>query len=164
MLTLLHSIPLPASVTNTRYDVLAKNNAHQALFRDWHTSPCVHMNTLWCCLTEPAARDRMGDYDEEISYLVARLRAEYGQHVGEPDWEEDIRRLSEISGEFADLWARQEVAAPEVRLRRFHMPDCVPMTFESTELAVSAVPGLRIHVYTPIDDATRGQLTDRLAG
>ncbi len=32
-------------------------------------------------------------YEQEVRYLVARLRAAYARHVGDPDWEEDIRRL-----------------------------------------------------------------------
>jgi transcriptional regulator with XRE-family HTH domain len=146
--------PLPASLVNARFDVIGGNDAHEDLFRDWHTKPCVHRNTLWCCLTEPAARDLFVDYDAEVGHLVARLRAEYGAHVGDPDWEEDIRRLAELSPEFAQQWARQEVAAPAVRLRRFRFPEVGLLSFEANELAVSAVPGLRIQVYTPLDDQT----------
>ena len=162
VLAVLHGLDrVPASLVNCRFDVIAKNEAYSDLFWNWHTNPCVHKNTLWCCLTEPAAKTQLLNYDEEIGYLVARLRADYGQHVGEPDWEEDIRRLSEISPEFADVWSRHEVAAPAVRTRGFHMPDCGPMTFEATELSVSAVPGLRIQVYTPSDETTRQLLASR---
>src|SRR5271170_1307636 len=45
--------PLPASLVNTRFDVLYSNNASEYLFWDWHTMPCIHKNTLWCCVTEP---------------------------------------------------------------------------------------------------------------
>ena len=161
-MTMLHSLDtLPATLTNARFDVIAKNDAHVDLFRGWHTSPCVHYNTLWCCLAEPTARQRIGNYDDVVRHLVARLRADYGQHVGDPDWEEDIRRLSEVSQEFVELWALHEVAAPEVRRRRILMPDCEPMDFELTELAVSPVPGLRLHVYTPCDERTRRVLAAR---
>jgi transcriptional regulator with XRE-family HTH domain len=147
-------VPLPASLVNCRFDIVGTNEAHEHLFWHWHTKPCVHKNTLWCCLTEPAARDQLVNYDDEVGHLVARLRAEYAAHVGDPDWEEDIRRLAELSPEFARLWARQEVAAPAVRLRRFLFPQVGVLSFEATELAVSAVPGLRIQVYTPLDDQT----------
>jgi MmyB-like transcription regulator ligand binding domain len=56
--------------------------------------PCVHRNTLWCCVTEPSARGKFAEYDSQIRYMVARLRSAYGLHVGDPDWEEDIRRRS----------------------------------------------------------------------
>jgi transcriptional regulator with XRE-family HTH domain len=150
--------PCPAVLMNCRFDVLEANDAHQRLFRGWHLLPCVHRNMLWCGITEPRAREMLLNYDEEARYLVARLRAAYAQHVGEPEWEEDIRRLTALSPEFAELWAKHEVAGPEVRIRRFLLPDTGPMTFAVTELEVPAVPGLRIAAYSPHDEATRQKL------
>jgi len=102
--------PLPATLTNGRFDILHSNGAAEDLFWEWHELPCIHKNTLWCCVTEPSARGKFPQYEQEIPYLVARLRAVYARHVGDPDWEEDIRRLASMSCEFAELWARHEVA------------------------------------------------------
>ena len=150
--------PLPAVLVNSGFDVIEPNDAHEDLFWDWHSMPCVHKNLLWCCVTEPAARDQFLDYDREVAHLVARLRAAYGRHVGEREWEEDIRRLSDLSAEFASLWARQEVAGPQERLRRFRHPAAGVLTFTSTELEISAVPELRIIVNTPGDEGTWARL------
>ena len=150
--------PLPATLTNGRFDVLASNAAHEELFWDWHSLPCVHKNTLWCCMTEPTAREKFPEYDREVRYLVARLRAAYAQHVGDPDWEEDIRRLSSLSREFADLWARHEVADPEPRARTFIHPVAGPLAFTATELQVPVMPEARLTVYTPADEQTRARL------
>jgi transcriptional regulator with XRE-family HTH domain len=150
--------PLPAALTNTRFDILVSNDAHQDLFRDWHSLPCVHRNTLWCVVTEPAAREMFPQYDEEVRYLTARLRTAYARHVGDPDWEEDIRRLCGMSPEFAGLWARQQVAGPEPRTRTFIHGDAGPLTFTATELEVPAMPDARLTVYTPGDELTRERL------
>src|SRR5260370_36066501 len=91
--------------------------------------------------------------------MAARLRAAYAQHVGGPEWEEDIRRLASLSPEFAELWARHEVAGPASRMLRFRHPEAVPMTFTRTELDVSSLADLRIAVYSPLDDATRVRLS-----
>ncbi|MBO0841225.1 MAG: helix-turn-helix domain-containing protein, partial [Sciscionella sp.] len=146
--------PLPATLINGRYDIVALNDAWEELFWDWHTLPCVHRNHLWCCVTEPGARDRLLNYDDEVRYMVARLRAEYGKHIGDPEWEEDIRRLADVSPEFADLWALHEVAEPQTRRKRFRHPDVGTITFRVVELAVVAAPELRIMAYTPADDET----------
>ena len=54
---IVHSLePLPASLVNSRFDVLLSNSASEELFWEWHTMPCIHQNTLWCCITEPSAR------------------------------------------------------------------------------------------------------------
>ena len=150
--------PLPAALINGRFDIVETNAAHEEMFWDWHSLPCVHKNLLWCAVTEPRARELLLNYDEEIPYLVARLRASYAQHIGDPEWDEDIRRLAGLSREFAELWARHEVAGPAARTLRFRHPEAGPMTFTRTELDVSAAAGLRISVYCPLDDDTRSRL------
>jgi transcriptional regulator with XRE-family HTH domain len=154
--------PTPAVLVNGLFDVLVQNAAHENLFWDWHRSTCVHRNLLWCCVTEPNAVERLVNYPDEVRYMVARVRAEYGAHVGDPAWEEDIRRLLEFNGEFADLWARHEVTEPAVRSATFDLPRFPALTFAISELDVAACPGLRIQVYAPADDATSAVL-DTLA-
>jgi len=150
--------PLPATLTNGRFDILVSNAAHEDLFWEWHSMPCVHKNTLWCCVTEPAAREKFPQYDQEVRYLVARMRAAYARHVGDLDWEEDIRRLCGMSREFADLWSRHEVADPEPRVRTFIHATAGPLTFTATELQVPAMPDARLTVYTPADEPTKAGL------
>jgi len=147
--------PLPAVLVNARFDIVKSNDAHAEMFWEWHTLPCVHKNLLWCAVTEPRAREMLLNYDEEIPYMVARLRAAYAQHIGDAEWEEDIRRIAGLSLEFAELWARHEVAAPAARTLLFKHPVAGPMTFTRTELGVSTMPDLHIAVYSPLDDETR---------
>jgi transcriptional regulator with XRE-family HTH domain len=159
MTEIVHSLdPLPAVVTNARFDILEENDAFRDLFRDWHLLPCVHRNTLWCSVTEPRAREMLPQYEESIRYMVARFRAAYARHVGDPDWEEDIRRLSGLSSEFAELWALHEVAEFQPQVRTFIHPDAGPLTFTTSELQVPAPPEARIVVYTPAEDETRKRL------
>lgn len=155
--------PLPTSVINSRFDVLYSNDASEELFWDWHTMPCVHRNTLWCCITEPTARHSFPEYESHVRYLVARMRSAYGNHVGDLDWEEDIRRLSSISREFADLWALHEVASWEPRNLTYLHPQAGEVRLVVSELDVPDVPEARIVVYTPRDEQTRArmQLTRR---
>jgi transcriptional regulator with XRE-family HTH domain len=150
--------PLPAVLINGRFDIIETNDAHEEMFWDWHSLPCVHKNLLWCAITEPRAREILLNYDEEIPYIVARMRAAYAQHIGDPEWDEDIRRLAVLSKEFAELWARHEVAGPAPRTLRFRHAEAGLMTLIRTELDVTAVPGLRIAAYSPADDETRALL------
>jgi transcriptional regulator with XRE-family HTH domain len=156
---IVHSLdPLPASLINSRFDVLLSNSASLELFWEWHTMPCIHQNTLWCCVTEPSARGKLLEYDAHVRYLVARLRSAYGRHVGDPDWEEDIRRLASMSREFAELWARHEVADPEPRLLTYLHPQAGSLRLAVSELDVPDLPEARIVVYTPRDDDTRARM------
>jgi transcriptional regulator with XRE-family HTH domain len=155
----LHSLdPLPAVLINGRFDVIAANNAHTDLLSEWHTLPCIHKNMLWCHVTEPNARNTLLNYDTEIPYAVARLRADYAQHVGDPEWDDDIRRLATTSEEFGQLWARHDVAKPESRTRHLHHPQAGQLALVISELEVTTMPGLRIEVATPADAETYRRL------
>jgi transcriptional regulator with XRE-family HTH domain len=156
---IVHSLePLPASLINSRFDVLLSNSASEELFWEWHTMPCIHRNTLWCCVTEPSARGKFLEYDKQVRYMVARLRSAYGRHIGDPDWEEDIRRLASMSREFAELWARHEVADPEPRTLTYLHPRAGSLRLAVSELDVPDLPEARVVVYTPRDDETRARM------
>src|SRR5262249_4311151 len=100
---ILHALdPLPAVVTNSRFDILAETAGYLALSGDWPSLPCVHKNPRGGALPEPTARDKFPQHEESVRQSVGRLRAAYARHVGDPDWEEDIRRLSSVSREFAE--------------------------------------------------------------
>ncbi len=150
--------PFPAVLLNERFDVLESNDAHEEMFWDWHSLPCIHKNLLWCAVTEPRAPDLLLNYAEEIPHLVARLRAAYARHVGDPEWAENIRRLAALSPEFAEIWERHEVAGPAERTLRFRHQVAGLMTFTRSEYEVSAQPGLRISVYSPQDADTAARL------
>ncbi|GLY89507.1 helix-turn-helix transcriptional regulator [Actinoallomurus iriomotensis] len=155
----LHGLdPIPATLINSRFDIVESNAAHVALFAHWHSLPCVHKNLLWCCVTEPRAREWFPDYEREVPHLVARLREAYGRHVGDPSWEEDLRRLHETSPEFAEMWARHEVAEPRDRVLRFRHPVAGDLTFNRTELSFPSAAGLAVAVYPPRDESTRDRL------
>lgn len=150
--------PLPAVLVNSRFDVLLANDAYEELFWDWHSMPCIHKNTLWCCITEPSARGKFPEYDKQVRYMVARLRSAYSRHLGDQDWEEDLRRLASLSHDFAELWARHEVADPESRVLAYLHPQAGPLSLTLSELSVPDLPEARIQVCTPRDDDTRAKL------
>ena len=113
------------------------------------------------CACQPkltTAREKFPQYDQEVPYLVARFRANYARHVGDSDWEEDIRRLSTLSSDFTELWARHEVAEFQPRTWTFIHPAAGPLTFTTSELQVTPTQDGRITVYTPADDETRKHL------
>jgi len=151
--------PLPASLTNARYDVLAANQAHEDLFWRWHAMACENRNVLWCCFVEPDARRRMLNFDEEMPRVVAILRTRFADHLNEPAWTDFIRRLSAASTEFAELWARHEVAKPGSRTKLFLHPEAGVLRMRTTSLEVADMPESWITVYSPADDETRARLT-----
>ena len=156
---IVHSLdPLPATLINSRFDILTNNAAAEELFWDWHSQPCIHKNQLWCCITEPTARDKFPEFETHIRYQVARLRSAYSRHIGEPDWEEDIRRLTGLSRDFADLWTRHEVAEYQPRVLTYLHPRAGRVSFAVSELELPALAEARLVVLTPSDDDSRARL------
>jgi hypothetical protein len=150
--------PLPASLTNSRYDVLASNKAHEDLFWRWATMPCERRNILSCCFLQPDARKRFVNFDTEVPRLVATLRARFARHLNEPSWTGFIKRLIAASPEFAEMWARHEVANPVSRTKHFLHPEAGLLRLRSTSLAVADMPEAFITVYTPADEDTSRRL------
>ena len=158
--------PLPAMLVNARLDILAWNQPYADVVHGWHSVPCEARNIVWCCFCEPEIRSRFVNFDEEGPLIVASLRASFAQHVDEPSWTEFIRLLSVRSPEFAQLWARHDVARPGARrFKHFRHPLLGELQFSSTSLAVSEMPEHRVVVYVPADDLPRETLTRlRVAG
>lgn len=150
--------PLPAALLNSRFDLLAFNQAHEDVLWEWHAMPGQERNMLWCCFMRPDARVRYPNFDEDASYMVAVLRGAYAQHLNEPAWVSLIERLRDGSPEFARLWARHEVATPESRIKHYLHPTVGLLRLRSNNLLVSDLPETRINVSTPEDEATRERL------
>lgn len=150
--------PLPASLTNGRYDILATNRAYADLFSCWHTTPCNARNVLWCCFVESDARDWYLNFDEEMAHVVATLRARFAQHLNEPAWTGFIDQLSSASPKFAAMWARHDVASPTSHVKHFLHPIVGPLRLHATSLSVASMPEVLLTVYTPGDDDTRRRL------
>jgi len=76
--------PLPAVVNNARFDILAETRRTRTCSATGTRCPASSGNTLWCCLTEPTARDKFPQYAGSVRHNVARFRAAYARHVATP--------------------------------------------------------------------------------
>ena len=157
-------VPLPASVLNERFDLLAWNAGYAAL---WPTvigaQPCER-NVLWLTFLHAECCHPYVNRDEQLSTMVAQLRGAYGRHLGEPVWTGFVRQLQARSPRFARLWAEHHVASQATYLKIFRHPAHERLAMTTTSLAVLAVPGTRVVVYTPADEVTRQAVAGLLRG
>lgn len=100
---------------------------------------------------------------EELPLMVAVLRSGYGQHVGEPYWEDFISDLLAASPESATLWARQDVAAHSTRHKIFRHAAVGEVRMSATNLSAMGMPEARIAVYTRADEQSRERIARLLA-
>jgi transcriptional regulator with XRE-family HTH domain len=156
--------PMPASVVNDRFDLLAWNAAYQVLWPGVTGAAPGERNILWLLFTHSECCHPYVNRHEQVAMLVAQLRGAYGRHVGEPAWTGFVRRLSAVSDTFTRLWDEHEVASPATYLKLFRHPAYPRLALTTTSLAVQAVPGTRMVVYRPADELTRDAITRLLAG
>jgi len=156
--------PMPASVVNERFDLLAWNSAYAALWPGVTGAAPGERNILWQCFTYPDCCHPYVNRHEQVAMLVAQLRGAYGRHLGEPAWTGFVRRLQAVSATFARLWDEHEVASQASYLKIFRHPAYPKLTLTTTSLAVQAVPGTRMVVYRPADEVTREAISKLLAG
>jgi hypothetical protein len=90
-----------------------------------------------------------------MAQMVATLRSGYGRHVGEPEWETFLAELRSVSPKFAQMWARQQVAAPGPMRKVFKHAAVGEIRATTTSLAVTGAPEIRIVVYRADDEESR---------
>jgi transcriptional regulator with XRE-family HTH domain len=156
--------PMPASVINERFDLLAWNAPYAVLWPGVTGAAPGERNILWQCFTYPDCCHPYVNRHEQLAMLVAQLRGAYGRHLGEPAWTGFVRRLAAVSPAFARLWDEHEVASPATYLKVFRHPAYPKLALTTTSLAVQAVPGTRMVVYRPADELTRDAIARLLAG
>jgi transcriptional regulator with XRE-family HTH domain len=162
--TVLDSLPMPASVVTEKFDLLAWNHVYASIFPGIVSAPPEKRNTLLALLTYPRCCTPMEDPDLQCGAGVAQLRAAYSKHLGDPAWTQFIRTMEAGSPAFAKAWASHNVAQPGASVKIFRHPGVGRIATVSTSFAVSAVPGARMVVYTPSDDASKEAIARLAAG
>jgi transcriptional regulator with XRE-family HTH domain len=161
---ILDGLKFPACVLTERFDVIAWNDQYAALFPRITEAPPGERNSLLANLTSPACCSPLEDQTSHCLALVGQLRAAYGRHLGDPAWTHFIRRLEAVSPAFAEAWASHDVAQPTSHTKHFRHPTVGHITTTSTSFAVNMVPGARLVVYTPDDEASEKALARMAAG
>jgi transcriptional regulator with XRE-family HTH domain len=103
--------PSPACIYNGKYDLLACNESYAALFPYLVGASGIERNALWQIYGHAHGTRPVTDLDV-CAAMVATLRSNYANHVGEPEWVELIESLCSANVEFARLWAAHPIADP----------------------------------------------------
>src|SRR5947207_4514400 len=79
--------PSPAYLLGRRWDLLAWNDAYVAVFGDPMEFPPGKRNQVWMVFMDPGRRNLLTDWRQGARRLLARFRADYAQHVGDPSFD-----------------------------------------------------------------------------
>jgi transcriptional regulator with XRE-family HTH domain len=143
--------PLAAAVYNGRYDLLACNSTYGLIFPGLVKATGRQRNALWQCFTVRPDQDPLWE-GQLLPHMVATARANFARHVGEPDWDDFVRELSDVSPRFASLWATHQVAEPQPTVKRFNCPPVGVLNMTTLGYAVEGAPECRMIVYLPAGD------------
>jgi hypothetical protein len=154
--------PSPACITGRRYDFVAWNDAHAAVFGDPAGMPDGRRNLLWSIFTDPARRKLHADWNEGARRLVARFRAQAARHVGDPDFESLISALQQASAEFREWWDLHEVASSGVGRKVLSHPEAGRLVFDHAVFRPQENQEQRLIVYTAAPDANTPQKLGQL--
>ncbi len=150
--------PYPALVLNTRYDVLAFNDAYCKVVLDMTTVPVEERNLLWLTFVSPEWRCSFLDGESMKFHLVAAYRAALADHLGEQEWRDLTERLLANSAEFAQLWERYDVAAPSTKVKLLENERLGLLRVEPANFWLTRLGQFRATVYTAVDEATEEKL------
>ena len=141
--------PSPACVYNGKYDLLACNEAYAALFPTLVHATGIERNALWQIYGKP---DDTPVKDVEVcASMVATLRTNYANHLGQPEWVELIDLLCTANPEFARLWAEHLVAdgGPPPVMKAFDCFGLGTVRVRATGFPVQRTLDSRMVVYLP---------------
>jgi transcriptional regulator with XRE-family HTH domain len=155
----------PAYVLGRRWDLLAWNDAYAAVFGDPSQFPPGQRNQIWLMFMEPGVRTLRPDWSVGARRLLARFRADYAQHVGDPSFDKLVASLNEGSPEFRKWWPHHEVLVSGEGRRTIHHPTAGKLLFEHAGFHHIENPEQRLLLYTPLpDEDTPAKLAKLLGG
>jgi hypothetical protein len=144
---------MPAFVIGRRWDVLTWNQAARAVYFDFEQVPKEDRNLVWLVFTNSTLRTLRSDWRTRAQDVLARFRADYGRHVGDPTFLELIERLNAASPEFAEWWPRHDIKPLTEGTVEFRHRLGGRMLFEHMAFSVVDDLDLRVLAILPMAEA-----------
>lgn len=113
--------PLPAMITNYRFDILAWNHGLCVLFPHFGDLPADQRNSMLMTF-EDRARVLYPDWEEHAIQTVALFRAMNAERLVQPEYQELIETLEQRSPYFRHLWEQLDLEPPSPAVRIFDHP------------------------------------------
>ena len=141
----------PALALGWRWDILAWNRAAEALMGLRADVEGGRPNVLEI-LFGPAGRALFADWETVAQGALATFRADSAPYVGTPAFEALLAHLAALSPDFAAWWPQHDVAHRLAGRKRLNHPAVGDMRFFFSTLTVGDRPGLKLCVFTALDE------------
>ncbi|THV42763.1 helix-turn-helix domain-containing protein [Glycomyces buryatensis] len=138
---------VPAFILGRRTDVLAVNRLGRAVITDFESRPAASRNMARFVLLEPAARERVVDWEAAARDIVAILRFESGRYPGDRQLADLIEELQTGSPDFADWWGDHQVLLRTNGVKRYQHPVVGALEFHYESFTMPGDPDQTLCVY-----------------
>ncbi|MCX5201302.1 helix-turn-helix transcriptional regulator [Streptomyces sp. NBC_00237] len=139
-------MPYPAHIMDVYWNAVQYNDAAAAVLG---MRPDVVQNCLLSFFSDPVYRSRAKDWEATASRVVAQFRSACSECPDDEGFREIVAEAKELSSEFAELWARRDIAPGGQTFKDLLHPLVGELNMESTQLRVPARPDLTIVLHTP---------------
>lgn len=156
--------PLPAMLTNHRYDVLAWNGAMAKLLLDFGTLPPSRRNAMWLCLLHPEIREYYADRERVVREGITHLRTAWAAHPEDPVLRGLIAECTAGNEQFARLWAERDVRSSGRGSKQLRHPVAGTIELDFEVLMPLQDTDQRLLIGRPADHASRSALDALIAG
>ncbi|MDU4694489.1 MAG: helix-turn-helix transcriptional regulator [Paenibacillus sp.] len=149
----------PAFVVNSRWDVIAWNQAARFVYGDYEAMSARERNSLWRLFTTNQAKQLLADgWETNAKLRLAQFRTNYANHVGDPWWEQFIEDLHQQSEKFREWWPLHHVIdVPEGEKRLYH-PLAGSLRFGHLSFQALDSVDLQVTVNIPLDPSTTDKM------
>jgi transcriptional regulator with XRE-family HTH domain len=151
----------PAFVLGWRWDILTWNRAAELVMGPYSGLDGSRPNVLDLLFSDRARR-LFVDWENVARGALATFRADCAPYIGDPDFESVVARLTRLNPEFAAWWPQHDVAHRLAGTKRLNHPTVGPMHFAFSMLAVGDRPGMKLFVFTPVDEEDTPRRLSRL--
>ena len=148
----------PAVMFSPAFDVIGYNRIWNLIYRiDSYSGPFAR-NHVYRLFMDPERRRLYVDYELVARHMVGLLRAQYAAHVGEPEFQELLGALTEVSPEFARLWSEYHTQPLDLFQLRLQHETLGSLTLCASRFPVEGTSGVLIFFGTPEDRDTAATL------
>ena len=150
--------PNPAYLLGPMTRILAWNRAASVVLGSPDHLHADRRYLLWLLMVDPGPDAMTPQREATARNTLARFRAEYARHAGEPEYEEFLAQIREHSELFSEWWNEHEVIDAQRGTKVIEHPRLGTLRLHHAQTVPTGRPELRMAVYAPADAATREAL------
>jgi transcriptional regulator with XRE-family HTH domain len=154
--------PNPAYLLGPMTRILAWNRAASVVLGSPDHLARDRRYLLWWLLVDPGEGGMTAQRESTARNTLARFRAEYARHAGEPEYEEFVAQLRGHSARFREWWDQHEVIEAQRGTKVLQHGQLGTLRLHHAQTVPTGQPELRMAVYAPADETTRAALATLL--